>query len=577
LNVTQQQHNNIELQATLQQKSQQQQQVIDGMMEGSIPSEAELVLLCLDYLRGLRRAYQNPEDMLAAEGLKADYITLAIYSLSRAFSSSTLSHPHNDPWMKSTMEEQMLIAKKVEHEACNIKYFPSMKQMTKEVLLTVDTTTTTSNHNHHKNSREEEKKQNDSPNDDASYDYDDSHASNAHRFYLLQGLSSGPTLAGPLSMVDLATAGLDGLQARSRISAEQDMIAHPLFAQFLQAVKSKGFFKDEEHETPKEDPKEELVRRVQQEQVYNERFAKVVSKFRSKLAAKAQLELGSIAAINSTEWQQSRRLQRIEEARYGRRLRGGAASEGRSTPTPADQVPLRVTKNSGAMPDSPMSIASATPNLPLCHPGDIEEAERTKSLGNSHMQKKEYQEAAAAYTKALKICPTGPNSHVYYSNRAAALLSMKKFNEAIADSERSLSLKPDYGKAHARLGLAHFLLGDYRQAMEAYTVALKYEPNNKGAQSYLEKAAKRVAASEPARPQSIDEGREGTNNDRQASSSFSVVSEWDRSDKLKRNITTITAETSTSSSFSVVGTIPEDGPQMPMETVSHQNARSGFV
>jgi small glutamine-rich tetratricopeptide repeat-containing protein alpha len=54
---------------------------------------------------------------------------------------------------------------------------------------------------------------------------------------------------------------------------------------------------------------------------------------------------------------------------------------------------------------------------------DLDEAERLKSQGNAHMQKKEYQEAADAYTAALKLSPAGPQSHVYFSNRAASLLS----------------------------------------------------------------------------------------------------------------------------------------------------------
>jgi tetratricopeptide (TPR) repeat protein len=157
-------------------------------------------------------------------------------------------------------------------------------------------------------------------------------------------------------------------------------------------------------------------------------------------------------------------------------------------------------------------------NISVGNPVDLEEAERLKNVGNTHMQNKEYQPATDLYTQALKLSPAGPNSHVYFSNRAAALVSMKQFHEAILDSERSLALKPDYGKAHARLGLAHFLLGNYRQAMEAYTVSLKYEPDNKSSKNYLEKAAKRLAEL-------------GENIPGNAQTSFSVVSEWDRSSR----------------------------------------------
>ena len=34
-----------------------------------LPSESQLVLLCLDYLRDLRRAYPDKQDLLDAEGL----------------------------------------------------------------------------------------------------------------------------------------------------------------------------------------------------------------------------------------------------------------------------------------------------------------------------------------------------------------------------------------------------------------------------------------------------------------------------------------------------------------------------
>mmetsp|Transcript_11619 Transcript_11619/g.25140 ORF Transcript_11619/g.25140 Transcript_11619/m.25140 type:complete len:358 (+) Transcript_11619:151-1224(+) len=50
-----------------------------------IPTETQLVLLCLDYLRDLRRSYPDVEDMTHAEGLDGDYVSLAVWALSRAF------------------------------------------------------------------------------------------------------------------------------------------------------------------------------------------------------------------------------------------------------------------------------------------------------------------------------------------------------------------------------------------------------------------------------------------------------------------------------------------------------------
>eukprot|EP00559_Dactyliosolen_fragilissimus_P001747 CAMPEP_0184861760 /NCGR_PEP_ID=MMETSP0580-20130426/6364_1 /TAXON_ID=1118495 /ORGANISM="Dactyliosolen fragilissimus" /LENGTH=1036 /DNA_ID=CAMNT_0027359359 /DNA_START=55 /DNA_END=3165 /DNA_ORIENTATION=- len=125
---------------------------------------------------------------------------------------------------------------------------------------------------------------------------------------------------------------------------------------------------------------------------------------------------------------------------------------------------------------------------------EINEAERLKARGNAEMQAKNYVRATEEYTMALNLVPNGPTSHVYYSNRAAALISMKDYNKAIRDSEKSLSLKPEYGKAHARMGLAYFLLGEFKLAMNAYELAVKYEPDNGTNRGYLEKSRKKYLA-----------------------------------------------------------------------------------
>jgi tetratricopeptide (TPR) repeat protein len=361
------------------------------------------------------------------------------------------------------------------------------------------------------------------------YDYDDMHPSNVHRFYPLSGLASGPSLKGPLTFGELAAAGLAGLGARSRLEAEKDMIQSPLFEQFVQAVKSKGFFMDPDNDTPMSDPEEERLRIIRQKYNYEDRYRKVVAKFRTKLAAKADspfsktgtptstaaaspMRAANWLALSSAERQRRRREQSLEQARW--KKEGGAVSpEGK----PMAPRVLNISLDNNECP-TPTHHAqdSLTPRSQADHPLDIEQAERAKAEGNVFMQKKMYTQAAQSYTQALKISPDGPHSHVYFSNRAAALLSMKNFPEAILDSERSLALKPDYGKAHARLGLAHFLSSNYRQAMEAYTVSLKYDPNNASSKSYLEKAAKRLAESGPSG------GQQGG-----VQSSFSLVSEWE--------------------------------------------------
>ena len=121
------------------------------------------------------------------------------------------------------------------------------------------------------------------------------------------------------------------------------------------------------------------------------------------------------------------------------------------------------------------------------------EAEKVKLKGNSYMANRDYEAALTNYTLAIKLSPEGPNSHVYYSNRAAALCYLERYEEAEADSEYSLMLNPTYGKAHARLGLSRFFMGDYAGAIDAYNSALEYDPDNAASKSYLAKARARLA------------------------------------------------------------------------------------
>ncbi len=83
------------------------------------------------------------------------------------------------------------------------------------------------------------------------------------------------------------------------------------------------------------------------------------------------------------------------------------------------------------------------------------EAKRLKSAGNDVFLKGEdFREAVDLYSKALDVCPLryDDDRGVYFSNRAAANLSLKDVDGALADCNKALELKPDYPKALARRG-----------------------------------------------------------------------------------------------------------------------------
>jgi small glutamine-rich tetratricopeptide repeat-containing protein alpha len=154
-----------------------------------------------------------------------------------------------------------------------------------------------------------------------------------------------------------------------------------------------------------------------------------------------------------------------------------------STATPSvPHVPVPVTPE---IPVPPSSV-SAEKNIEL--------ADSFKNKGNELLTSKKYQESIDAYSEAVKLSPDGPNSHIYYANRAAAYSQLCQFEEACADAEKAVALSPRYSKAHSRLGYAHYQLGRYGEAVASYRAALNLEPNNKDWQQALDNALKREEA-----------------------------------------------------------------------------------
>jgi tetratricopeptide (TPR) repeat protein len=432
----------------------------------------ELAVLCLDFLQSVRK--QSSSKHLTATS-SSSYWTVACWALHRALSEETTHHDKenttnhpNATTMTTTTTTTIL---------------PSISTMKMELEERATTTTFANNRKNESNDNE---------NDDDEDEEEDDEFTN-QRFYTTHGLSDRG-----LTFSEIVAAGVAGLHARSRQAAEREIVQSPLFHHYLQAVRAKGFFggQNTEESAEQDHPDDE-----------QQRYQKVVTKFRQKLCQK----------MESSSLQQQQQNGTTNSTATGELVAVAAADHQRRSTT--------ITTNTTNTPSSQGMMMPTTMDNPL----DLEEAEKLKNAGNVHMQKKEYEAAAHCYTDALKLCPAGTYSHVYYSNRAAALVSMKQFHQAILDSERALALQPEYGKAHARLGLAHFLLGDYRQAMEAYTVSLKYEPDNKSSRNYLEKSAKRLA-------EMGSSGSDHKNHPFHTAPSFSVVSEWDKKGNHHQNL-----------------------------------------
>ncbi|KAJ2816795.1 Small glutamine-rich tetratricopeptide repeat-containing protein 2 [Coemansia erecta] len=125
---------------------------------------------------------------------------------------------------------------------------------------------------------------------------------------------------------------------------------------------------------------------------------------------------------------------------------------------------------------------------------DRQRADAYKAEGNSFVAQKDYKSAIDAYTRAIDLVGDAP---VYYGNRAAAYSQNGEHEKAVADAKKALEVDPSYSKGYSRLGLAHFGLGQFKEATEAYESGLALDPGNKVMLASLDSAKAKLAASSP--------------------------------------------------------------------------------
>uniref|UniRef100_A0A8C4EKX3 DnaJ heat shock protein family (Hsp40) member C7 n=1 Tax=Dicentrarchus labrax TaxID=13489 RepID=A0A8C4EKX3_DICLA len=70
----------------------------------------------------------------------------------------------------------------------------------------------------------------------------------------------------------------------------------------------------------------------------------------------------------------------------------------------------------------------------------------------------------------------------YYGNRAATLMMLRRFREALEDSQQAVRLDDCFMKGHLREGKCHLLLGNAMAASRSFQKVLELEPANREAQ-----------------------------------------------------------------------------------------------
>jgi tetratricopeptide (TPR) repeat protein len=140
------------------------------------------------------------------------------------------------------------------------------------------------------------------------------------------------------------------------------------------------------------------------------------------------------------------------------------------------------------------------PDLADTHPELAQVADRMKAgelkeRGNAAFAAGKHEEAAELFSQCIAM---DPSNEIYWSNRAASYINLKRYSDAERDGRKVVALKPTWVKGWARLGAALLLQEDGGEAREALQKAVALEPNDTTLQTQLSKAmaleAKQVAS-----------------------------------------------------------------------------------
>merc|ERR1712071_342784 len=139
-----------------------------------------------------------------------------------------------------------------------------------------------------------------------------------------------------------------------------------------------------------------------------------------------------------------------------------------------------------------------------------DKANSLKDQGNAALSAGNLEEAIRLYTEAVSA---DPENHVLYSNRSAAFAKAGKYSDALVDAEKTVTIKPDWGKGYSRKGAALAYLGGSHSRSQQRTAQRGFErgPSETGVPSEHQSAQpfRRTRCLEQTAKQSQNESHAG--------------------------------------------------------------------
>ncbi len=142
---------------------------------------------------------------------------------------------------------------------------------------------------------------------------------------------------------------------------------------------------------------------------------------------------------------------------------------------PAPKVLLEVTSPLGtkfySIPDDKGAVAAAQKAIDA----DPKNPELFLKLAQAHASAWQDREAVEARTRGLALAP---NDAALLTERGHRELPLRQFTKARADLAHAVEIDPKRMEAYYHLGLAHYFLGEFPAAAEAFRHAVEFAPND---------------------------------------------------------------------------------------------------